>query len=292
MRPMSAAPRDPAPSRLRYRMQRWMLTPGIRLALRAGIPFVLVFAAVTAYLADPARRDMLVMFFSDLRASIEERPEFMVALMAIDGADVDLARDIRQAVPLEFPVSSFDLDLEEIRAEIAALAPVKSASIRIRPGGILQVDVTERVPAIVWRTYEGIWLLDGSGARIAEIPNRMTRADLPLIAGDGADMAVGEAMALYGAAKPLGDRLRGLVRVGERRWDVVLDRDQRILLPSSRPVRALERVIALGEAHDMLERDVAVVDMRLEARPTLRMTSDAVENWWRIRALNGSGQDR
>ncbi len=292
MRPMSAAPRDPAPSRLRYRMQRWMLTPGIRLALRAGIPFVLVFAAVTAYLADPARRDMLVMFFSDLRASIEERPEFMVALMAIDGADVDLARDIRQAVPLEFPVSSFDLDLEEIRAEIAALAPVKSASVRIRPGGILQVDVTERVPAIVWRTYEGIWLLDGSGARIAEIPNRMTRADLPLIAGDGADMAVGEAMALYGAAKPLGDRLRGLVRVGERRWDVVLDRDQRILLPSSRPVRALERVIALGEAHDMLERDVAVVDMRLEARPTLRMTSDAVENWWRIRALNGSGQDR
>jgi cell division protein FtsQ len=36
----------------------------------------------------------------------------------------------------------------------------------------------------------------------------------------------------------------------------------------------------------MLERDVAVVDMRLGERPTLRMTGNATEDWWRIRELN------
>lgn len=55
-------------------------------------------------------------------------------------------------------------------------------------------------------------------------------------------------------------------------------------------MRALERVLALNEAQDMLERDVAVIDMRLGERPTLRMTADAVENWWRIRKTNGNGQ--
>ena len=80
------------------------------------------------------------------------------------------------------------------------------------------------------------------------------------------------------------------MRVGERRWDVVLDRDQRILLPTEAPVRALERVIALSEAQDMLERDVAVIDMRLADRPTLRMTAEATENWWRIRNINQNGQ--
>ena len=30
---------DPAPSRWAWRMQRLMLTPGFRLALRAGVPF-------------------------------------------------------------------------------------------------------------------------------------------------------------------------------------------------------------------------------------------------------------
>jgi cell division protein FtsQ len=79
-----------------------------------------------------------------------------------------------------------------------------------------------------------------------------------------------------------------LVRVGERRWDVVLDRGQRILLPPDDPVRTLERVIVLNEARSMLDRDVAVVDMRLAQRPTLQMSQAAVEEWWRIRKMNGA----
>ncbi len=290
MQSMTPIPRDPAPSRLRYRLQRWMLTPGIRHGMRIGIPLALIVAGVAGYLADQGRRDGLVQFVADLRASIEERPEFMVELMAIDGAGPTLAQEIRDAVPLEFPASSFDLDLEAIRATIAGLDPVQSVRLRIRPGGVLQVDVTERVPVIVWRTRAGVSLLDATGAHIYAIPNRTERADLPLIAGEGADGAVDEALALIAAAKPLKARLRGLVRIGERRWDVVLDRNQRILLPPDRPVGALERVIALSEAQDMLERDVAVVDLRLANRPTLRMTSDAVQEWWRIREINGSGQ--
>lgn len=290
MQPVTPAPRDPAPSRMRYRMQRWMLTPGIRTALRIGVPLVIVLGAAGGFLADQERRDALMLKFSELRASIEERPEFMVGLMAIDGASPGLSDDIREAVPLDFPVSSFDLDLEQIRTEIAGLDPVRNASVRIRPGGVLQVDVIARKPAVIWRTRNGVELLDRTGAHIDLIGSRLEYPDLAVIAGEGADAVVPEALALIDAAEPLGDRLRGLVRVGERRWDVVLDRDQRILLPPDRPVRALERVIALSQAQDMLERDVAVVDLRLESRPTLRMTSDAVENWWRIREINGSGQ--
>ena len=237
---------DPAPSRLSYRVQRWMLTPGIRLGLRIGIPFCIVFAAASIWLADPARRDALRLYVADLRASIEERPEFMVSLMAIDGAGPSLAADIREVLPVDFPVSSFDLDIEAMRSTVAGLDPVKSVSLRIRPGGILQVDVTERQPAIVWRTRDGVALLDATGAHITQIASRTERTDLPLIAVDGADDHVDEALELIAAAQPLGARLRGLVRIGERRWDVVLDRDQRIQLPASDPVPALERVIALS----------------------------------------------
>ena len=97
-------------------------------------------------------------------------------------------------------------------------------------------------------------------------------------------------MRLFAAARPLGSRLRGLVRTGDRRWDVVLDRDQVIQLPVQHPVRALERVIALSEADDMLERDVVVIDMRLPQRPTLRMSQSAVEEWVQIRQLAAPGQ--
>ena len=61
------------------------------------------------------------------------------------------------------------------------------------------------------------------------------------------------------------------VWIGDRRWDVVLDRDQRIMLPEDDPVTALQRVIALDSAQDMMARDLVVVDMRNPARPTVRL---------------------
>ena len=264
-------------------MQRLMLTPGFRLALRAGVPFCIALLAGTIYLSDEARRGAITQAYADARASIEQRPEFMVKLMAVDGASDALATEIRAIVPFQLPQSSFDLDLDALRAQIAALNGVKSAGVRIRPGGILQVDVVPRVPVAVWRTAEGLALVDESGAFVAEVGSRFDVPELPLIAGDGASRHVPEALRLFRAAAPLGDRLRGLVRMGERRWDVVLDRDQRILLPEEGALAALERVVALETAEEVLTRDVARVDMRLQQRPTLRMTPEATQQWWQIK---------
>ncbi|OWU77971.1 cell division protein FtsQ [Marinibacterium profundimaris] len=283
MQPVRSASHDPAPSRLQFRMQRWLLTPGIRLLLRAGLPALIIFAAVSIFLAGEDRREALRTYIVEARASIEERPEFMVNLMAIDGAGSGVSDEIREILPIDFPVSSFDLDLEVIRDTVEMLDPVKSATVRIRPGGILQVDVTERIPVVVWRNRGGVLLLDATGTRVGRVASRADRADLPLIAGEGADARVAEAMEILAAADEISDRLRGLVRMGERRWDVLLDRDQRILLPEVNPVRALERVIVLSEAKDLLARDVVAVDMRLSARPTLRMSEGAQADWWQAR---------
>ncbi len=119
-------------------------------------------------------------------------------------------------------------------------------------------------------------LIDATGHRVATLLQREARSDLPLLAGAGADVAVVEARAILAAAEPVMGRVRGLVRVGQRRWDLVLDRDQRILLPETGAVRALERVIALDQAEQMLERDLTVVDMRNEQRPTIRLAADAL----------------
>jgi len=268
---------DPAPSRWAWRMQRMMLTPGIRLAFRAGIPFCITLAAGTIYLSDEDRRGAIQQAVAEARASIETRPEFMVNLMAVDGAKDELATYIRESLPLDFPTSSFDLDLDAMRATVTEISAVKSASVRIRPGGILQVDVEQRQAVAMWRSDDGLALVDENGIYVAGATSRHARPDLPLIAGEGANERVEEALELIQAAAPLGARLRGLVRIGARRWDVVLDRDQRIMLPATEPLRALERVIALEGAQDILTRDVARVDMRLARRPTVQMTNEAAE---------------
>ncbi|MBR9652055.1 cell division protein FtsQ/DivIB [Thalassobius aquimarinus] len=262
-----------------------MLTPLFRTLIRVGLPLTAAFVGAMIYFSQQDNRDALRLWLVDIRNEIQTRPEFMVKLMAIDGAGTSVAEDIREITPIDFPVSSFDLDLDNMRATIAELPAVRDVSIRVRPGGVLQVDVVERVPAILWRDADGVALLDEHGFYVRQAGARADHAELPLIAGDGADRAVPEALALFRAAGPLRTRLRGLVRIGERRWDLVLDRGQRILLPENQPVQALERVIALHQAQDVMARDLAMVDMRIGSRPTIRMNEAAVEQWWQINKI-------
>ena len=312
---------DPRVSRMRYRMERLMLTPLFRFTLRVGLPFALCFGGASLWFSTEANREAFNLMISDVQAAVHNRPEFQVKLMAVDGASVPVAQAIRAEIPVDFPISSFELDLPEMQARVAALDAVRSADLRIRQSGVLQVDVVERQPVVLWRAADGLFLLDEEGVTVGPAGSRMEHADLPVIAGDilrpedagllaarsatlsDADRrraealrlsmreVVSEALALYRAAEPLQGRLRGFERMGARRWDAVLDRDQRILLPENGAVRALEHVTALALAPHvkLLSRDLLAVDLRLPHRPTIRLSDDALQELWRVKASKAGG---
>ena len=281
---------DPAPSRWAYRFERLWLTPLFRLFVRIGLPFVVVFLATSIYLADQGRRDALVGSYLSVKRSVEQRPEFMVKLMAIEGASNEVAEDIREIMGLDFPVSSFDLNLEELRVRVMELDAVADAKLQIRAGGILYFSISQRDPAFVWRRSDGLEVLDRFGMRVGPLEVRSSRPDLPLIAGEGADLAAVEAQRLIAVAGPVRDRIRGLVRVGKRRWDIVLDGGQTIMLPPSGAVAALERVMARVQIQGLLDRDIQTIDMRNPDRPTIRMTSEVMEEIQKTRATIAGGR--
>lgn len=283
MRPLKSSMRiAPAPSRWSYRMQRWLLTPALRKSLRAGLPVLVIVGLVAGFLGSAERRADVVLAVQEMRRQIETRPEFMVNLLAVEGASPAVETEIRELFPNDLPASSFDVDLAAIREMIAGLPAVAGVSVRLRQGGVLVAQVTERQPVAIWRTRGGLSLLDAEGVAIGPVIYRADRPDLPVIAGPGANEAVEEALALLTVLSPIAERVRGLVRVGERRWDVVLDRGQRLLLPEHGARPALERVIVLAELQDLLERDLDVVDMRLPTRPTIRLSEHAISELWRI----------
>ena len=268
--------RDPAPSRWGYRWQRWMLTPGVRTGLRIGTPLVLIAAGAALWFAQPDNRAALGARVEATQEAFRNRPEFTVRTLSVAGADEALADRVSEAVSLTLPVSSFDIDLEALRAQVVSLDEVASARLRLRDGGALQLDVTPRVPVAVWRTGDGLRLIDADGIFSGTIAARADRRDLPLIAGQGAESHIDEALMLFRRAGPVEERVRGLVRRGARRWDMVLQGGQRIQLPADAPGPALDRVMALHEAHGLLDRDVISVDVRLDRRLTARVNPEAV----------------
>ena len=267
--------RDPAPSRLAYRLNRMMLRPIMRRLIHIGIPAFLAALVAGIWLSDETRRAHLTGGIDGIVDKVQHREAFMVKMMTIEGASPVVDKGLRAMLPVDLPASSFDIDLDTLRERVLKLDAVESVDLRIKPGGILSAVVTERVPVVMWRHARGIELLDKTGHRVASATSREVRGDLPIVAGEGADRAAAEALALIDAAGPILPRLRGLERVGERRWDVVLDRGQRIKLPADGALQALERAIALDRAQDMLARDVTVVDLRHAARPVVRLGLEA-----------------
>jgi cell division protein FtsQ len=280
---------DPAPSRWSYRLQRLWLTPMFRVLFRVGLPVLLIGSVAGLYFSDEARRGALIGVFTDMRDAFEQRPEFRVSLTSVEGASPELAEAVRARLGLTLPASSFDLDLDAARQRVEGLDAVAQAELRVRSGGVLQVLITERVPALVWRQGDALALLDATGHRVAGLAARGDRPDLPLVAGDGAEVATPEALEILAAAEPILPRVRGLVRVGERRWDLVLDRNQKIMLPAVGAVPALERLIVLDKAEDLLARDLLTVDLRIENRPVLRLAPNALAEHRKAEGIETTG---
>ena len=278
-------PMDPAPSLWSYRLLRLMLSPYLRRMIFYGVPALLLIGVGALNLSNLERREQVLTTYNEIKMFVTERPEFTVYLMSLKGASDSVMQDIREVMPIEFPVSKFDLDLDHMRQIILGLGPIEQVDVRVRSGGVLQVDVVERVPAFLWRHDNGLEVLDENGIFVRTIASRSQYGDLPLIAGEGADVQVAQAKQLFIASRPLQDRLRGLVYVGERRWDIVLDKGQRLMLPEENPLLALERIIAMDQAEDLLKRSVKAVDLRLINRPTLQLRKGAMGDFREIKLM-------
>ena len=116
---------DPAPSRVKYKLHRLWLTPVYRALIRTGLPVLLVLVVVLAWLRDPAVQQKITVYFENAQNAMEERPEFMVLQMRIQGASEPVDKLVRDAMNVEFPVSSFRLDLEALKTAVEKLKRLK-----------------------------------------------------------------------------------------------------------------------------------------------------------------------
>ena len=175
--------RDPAPSRLRYKISRWMLSPFIKKAIFYGLPLIILAIPILIYFQDQKNREKLEEVAFDLYRKVIERPEFMLDALSIEGAGDSLNAEIREVLGLHFPISSFDLDLAELHKRVLSLPPVMVSEAHIKGGGILSIKVEEKTPALLLKKETGFNVLSEHGEYIRSISSREHFSDLPVITG-------------------------------------------------------------------------------------------------------------
>jgi cell division protein FtsQ len=131
------------------------------------------------------------------------------------------------------------------------------------------VFLQERRPFAIWQNQGKFVLIDRAGQLVAN-QNVSEFRQLPLVVGTGAPAASATLIDALTDRPELQKRVIAAVRVAERRWNLRLNNGADVMLPEGHEVQALDRLMKLQQAHFLLDRPLAAIDMRLADRLVLR----------------------
>jgi cell division protein FtsQ len=159
--------------------------------------------------------------------------------------------------------------LQDVRARVEALSWVQHAVVERQLPGTLVVILTERKPFAIWQN-QGKFQLIGRDGQVVAGEDIAAFGDLPLVVGAGAPAAATPLLDALAALPELKSHVLAAVRVGERRWNLRLKNGADVMLPEGAETQALNKLMELQTTDALLDRPLAVVDMRLPDRLVVR----------------------
>jgi cell division protein FtsQ len=176
------------------------------------------------------------------------------------------------------PILGFDT--EEAKARLEELPWIEHATVgRFLPDTI-KIKLVERKPLAIWQHDGRYALIDRDGGEIvgeiSALEMRHRFDNLRILAGEGAPAQAVDLFKMLSAEPALSERVKAASWVGDRRWDLKLDNDVRVLLPERTPLDAWRLLAKLAKEQALLERAVKTIDLR-QAPMRLHLKLDDAE---------------
>lgn len=268
---MSRPPREPArPSRLRIwlKRRRRLLRPALFGLVGLGAVWM-AMEAVRAF--DPAWRitrldEMLGRIGAGLGLTLER--------VILDGRHNTPPDMIRAALGVAKGDPMLGISPDAIRQRLESIAWVQRAHVERHLPGTLLVRIEERRPFAIWQHGGRFVIIDAEGKVVATEGLDQFGA-LPLLVGAGADKAGAEFYAIVAAEREVAARVQAMVRIQDRRWNLRLHNGTDVLLPEGAERAAIARLAELQREARLLDRPLALIDMRLPDRLVLRPVREA-----------------
>lgn len=260
-------------------LPRFMRRPA-RLAARAlageieAPPFAMAMLSAALVGAFCAYGTVLGGHMPSVVQAVTARTGFAIDEIRVSGNQETSEIDIFDRVGLDGWTSLVGFDVQEARGRIASLPWVEDASVRKIYPSTLEVKIVEREPFAIWQQGSRLSLIESDGRLIAPLSGARHR-ELPLVVGLGAEEPAAAFLAKVAEYPDLAARVRGYVRVSERRWNLRLESGMTVKLPERGEDEALRDLQALDRRYGLLSRDIETVDMRFADRLVVKLTPDA-----------------
>ena len=97
---------------------------------------------------------------------------------------------------------------------------------------------------------------------------------LPLIVGGDAPSHASALLSMLATHPDLAKRVQASNWIGSRRWDLKMDNGVEVKLPEDGVAEALQQLADAEASSRVLERDVAIIDLRLAGKMIVRLAHD------------------
>ncbi|HEX3675304.1 MAG TPA: FtsQ-type POTRA domain-containing protein [Rhizomicrobium sp.] len=193
--------------------------------------------------------------------SAEVAAGFGIDTIQVTGEHRTAAADIRNALGFKPGQSLFAIDVEQARENLRQLPWVQDAVIHKHFPSTVSVSVVEKIPFALWLSDDQkLSVIDRSGAVIAATDGAEFR-NLPHFVGNPPEGAA-ELVDAIATHRAIAARIRGMQRISERRWNLLLDGGVMVDLPEEGWRKELDDLEHLIVDKGVLERDIKEIDLR------------------------------
>jgi cell division protein FtsQ len=212
----------------------------------------------------------------DARDGVANAAGFRIVSIALTGNHHVSRDEVLAIAGITGTSSLLFLDVEQARERLKASPWIGDATVLKLYPGQLQIGIKEREAFALWQKDRRVSVIAADGT-VLEPYVAPRLIELPLVVGRGAETRAKALLALLEQHPAVRDVVLAAVLVGERRWNLRLKNGIDVQLPEANVAAALEELVALDREKGLISRDIAVIDLRLRDRVTVRLSDAAAQ---------------
>lgn len=201
--------------------------------------------------------------------------------ITITGRHLTDESDVMEALGTNLDHSLFGFSVEDARKRLDKLPFIEHSTVERHLPDTVLITLEEKHPIAIWQIDGHFILINQKGDSVSQqeltAHNRSAFRKLPLVVGAGANVEAASILSLFDQYTDINSHVLAFIRIGQRRWNVLMQNGTTLLLPEGAEAAALERLHSYQTEFQLLDRPLKTIDMRLPDRMVIHPATPSAE---------------